>query len=995
MERTGSRLLAVAGAAAVALAAAGVARAGDSREAEKRDRYAHFDVRAMPAAQKTLAKRAAELAKSPPAAAAALEDELGVEGVVKLDPLTGTVKQVARTDGFLTRPSKRPAAEIAAAWLADNRAALGLTPETLATLELARDYVSIDGTHHLFYRQVIDGIAVFGQGVKVNVTKDGRIVNVAGSPVVYARIAAAAPALTAAGAIVAARVAVEAPLVPLAPPEDEQSRRAHTDRAKLVLFQDVAELRLAYQTYLADAGYLSVVDARTGDVLYRSSTARFANGAAWRNRPGAARGGVQEPFDLNGPAGSWRYGRQDPFFGRPMGLSSESALVIADANASRWYSTSELVQPKADGSYAYAFTPFEDAVNSPCSAAYPCSWSSRYPDGSYSWQVNRNQNATQVYWFLNTFHDHLAAAPIGFTVAAGNFEEDDAVGDADRGDPWVALTDFGANTLRVGGSLVGLPVFYLTDNAGVLVPPDGFYPEMFLMLFNTPEYNPPFAPGPAGSFDPFVQANSGDDASVVYHEYAHGLSHRLVVDGDGNSALESLQSWAIDEGTSDWYAYDYLVAEGLVADAPGVADIVDAEYLSRGESLFRTEPLDCKIGSTDPACDGDPDGSAGTGGYTLGDFARIIGWVEAHADGEIWMQTLWDLRDALGSAKCRGLLTRALELSAPNPSFLDMRNAILQADVVATGGADHRLIWEVFARRGMGFYAASLDGMDLSPAEDFSLPPLDAGFGKLKGTVADADSGRPVEGAAIVFGGHSTGFASDIVDVTGADGAYDIKRVLTGTYPKVAATAFGYDPVVREVTVDHRANHLDWKLRRNWALYGAGASIAGFSGMDFPICPPESAIDGTVIPWLTNTDDGDSTGRVVPKYVVVELPVAVDVTEVALDPSAEGCGAPADTSTRGYRVQASRDGSAFATVAEGVFTTADNGRLNRLTLNGALDGVRYLRLWLLSPQVPGAASDDPDDDSGVAAHCGPGKDNAYSGCWDMGLTELKVYGRVS
>ena len=36
--------------------------------------------------------------------------------------------------------------------------------------------------------------------------------------------------------------------------------------------------------------------------------------------------------------------------------------------------------------------------------------------------MNRAQNGTQVYFFVNTFHDHLAAAPIGFTEAAGNFQ---------------------------------------------------------------------------------------------------------------------------------------------------------------------------------------------------------------------------------------------------------------------------------------------------------------------------------------------------------------------------------------------------------------------------------------------------------------------------------------------------------------------------------------------------------------------------------------------
>ena len=36
------------------------------------------------------------------------------------------------------------------------------------------------------------------------------------------------------------------------------------------------------------------------------------------------------------------------------------------------------------------------------------------------------------------------------------------------------------------------------------------------------------------------------------------------------------------------------------------------------------------------------------GGYTYGDFPDVIGQPEVHASGEIWSQTLWDLRTRLG-----------------------------------------------------------------------------------------------------------------------------------------------------------------------------------------------------------------------------------------------------------------------------------------------------------------------------------------------------------
>ena len=42
--------------------------------------------------------------------------------------------------------------------------------------------------------------------------------------------------------------------------------------------------------------------------------------------------------------------------------------------------------------------------------------------------------------------------------------------------------------------------------------------------------------------------NGADDASIVYHEYAHGLNGRLVINPKGWSALGLRQSRAIDEG---------------------------------------------------------------------------------------------------------------------------------------------------------------------------------------------------------------------------------------------------------------------------------------------------------------------------------------------------------------------------------------------------------------------------------------------------------------
>jgi hypothetical protein len=101
-----------------------------------------------------------------------------------------------------------------------------------------------------------------------------------------------------------------------------------------------------------------------------------------------------------------------------------------------------------------------------------------------------------------------------------------------------------------------------------------------------------------------------------------------------------------------------------------------------------------------------------------------------HADGEIWVETLWDLRARLiadygftmGITRARELVTDGMRLSPANPSFLDMRNAVLQADA-NRGLRDRDRIWPVFAARGMGQYASTTGDFDVLPVEDFTVPP--------------------------------------------------------------------------------------------------------------------------------------------------------------------------------------------------------------------------------------------------------------------------------
>jgi hypothetical protein len=383
----------------------------------------------------------------------------------------------------------------------------------------------------------------------------------------------------------------------------------------------------------------------------------------------------------------------------------------------------------------------------------------------------------------------------------------------------------------------------------------------------------------------------------------------------------------------------------------------------------------------------------------------VAGGPEVHSDGEIWVQTLWDLRDQIGSDAAEGLITRAMELSPFNPSFLDERNAILQADMVATGGAQQSIIWSVFAARGMGWFAGTIDGDDTSPAESFSLPPSPGSpTGTLSGIVSNFDTAVRIEGAIVAFGGHDHG-AGNYVDVSDSTGNYSIANIFAGTYPKVTARAPGYETIfLSSLTINPGANVHDFLLRRDWAAASGGGIIAAFNGPDYtPFgCGPINAIDLSAgSGWGSDTDhDALVTGVASDKFIVVKLPNKVNVTQLAVNPS-NTCGDPGSSSTRGWRIEASVDGVSFTTVSSGVFYLGNRGHLNTV-FSGSLAGIQYVRFWILNPQVPvaggGACTGPadcgtaPDDDSNVAAQCGAGKPNAFGGCQFMDMVELAVYG---
>ncbi len=220
----------------------------------------------------------------------------------------------------------------------------------------------------------------------------------------------------------------------------------------------------------------------------------------------------------------------------------------------------------------------------------------------------------------------------------------------------------------------------------------------------------------------FVNSDGDFDNGIIAHEYGHGISSRL----SGNCLSSSEQQ---GEGWSDWF---WLIMQ----IKPG-----DTRNDGRGIGTFATNEAPSGDGirqykySTDFAVNPHTFGSTNT--MFLGTT------IDVHSVGSVWAVMLWDLAwnyidkygydpniytGTGGNNKVMRLVLDAIKLDGCAPSFVSARDAILAADLATTGGADFCMIWQTFARRGLGYNASSGTNTGVTgiqdQVQDFTTPPL-------------------------------------------------------------------------------------------------------------------------------------------------------------------------------------------------------------------------------------------------------------------------------
>lgn len=282
-----------------------------------------------------------------------------------------------------------------------------------------------------------------------------------------------------------------------------------------------------------------------------------------------------------------------------------------------------------------------------------------------------------LFYWNNYIHDF--AYKYGFDELSGNFQVFNYSGLGLGGDDVRAEAQDGSGT----------------NNANFSTPPDGMRPRMQMYVGTNPN------PDVDGDFD----------NAVIAHEYAHGISNRFTGGPLNTSCLNNSEQ--MGEGWSDFYGLMMTIKPGDVATT------------SRGIGTYLFGQPANGTGIRPTAYSTDM-------GVNPSTYNTIKTAAVPHGVGYVWATMLWDLNWALigkhGQANgfdiAMNIVNLGMKLQPCSPGFVDGRDAIIDADVALYGGANKCLIWEVFARRGLGFSASQGSSGSVADGDEaFDMPP--------------------------------------------------------------------------------------------------------------------------------------------------------------------------------------------------------------------------------------------------------------------------------
>ncbi|MEM6723559.1 MAG: T9SS-dependent M36 family metallopeptidase, partial [Bacteroidota bacterium] len=242
-------------------------------------------------------------------------------------------------------------------------------------------------------------------------------------------------------------------------------------------------------------------------------------------------------------------------------------------------------------------------------------------------------------------------------------------------------------------------------------------------------------PGPSGL--------DGDlDNGIIAHEYGHGISIRGTGGPSTGSCLNNTEQ--MGEGWSDYFGAVMTIEPGdQGTDIRGIGTYATGQPTTGGG--IRPFPYTTNM-NINP--------------HTYED---IDGVSIPHGVGSVWAEMLWEMTWALideynfdpnmyngtgGNNIAMQLVMDGIKLQSCNPGFVDGRDAILAADVITYGGVNQCLIWEAFAKRGLGFFASQGSSQSVNDAvQNFDVAPFCLETLKIEKTA----DGEVTEGGTITY----------------------------------------------------------------------------------------------------------------------------------------------------------------------------------------------------------------------------------------------------
>jgi hypothetical protein len=493
------------------------------------------------------------------------------------------------------------------------------------------------------------------------------------------------------------------------------------------------EMRLAWSLDVEDADssfvYHTVVDAINGEILLQYNTTVMdhipAHGLAYTNdgpRPGtptSTLGGIV-PRDDVPFSGAGIFGHNDPHYdwwdGAPR-TTTTSNNVIAREDRDGDNETTLGFQPTAIVPEDFSFV--LDLSQDP----------------SVEDATTQNQSSAIVNLFHRNNWLHDVLYQYGFDEQASNFQTNNFGLGGTGGDPVRADAQDKAdliNTPNDGDNLCN------ANFNGCQA--DGNNPRMQMFVC-----------------DRATPLLDGDlDNSVIVHEYGHGVHHRIVP----TSCSPGYQG--MGEGWSDYFAVALLAEPG--DDITGQYNVghwlgnittpgqnFRRQPYSTDQSVFTRTYADitdnavcevrlCSDGAN--TCSADSDCNAGQTcdrqscafhfdcAVPQQPFDLMDCQPETHNTGELWAETLWLARANLvikygfgvGDTTMNTLVVEGMKVTNPDPSFLDARDGVLLADLAINAGVNQCLLWDAFARMGLGLSAQTVDKNDINPLEAFDTP---------------------------------------------------------------------------------------------------------------------------------------------------------------------------------------------------------------------------------------------------------------------------------